>query len=424
MIFSALIFVAGIAFCSCELFPPSFEEYLKPIKSDPLFVNNVVPPGLNLTDSSTNYRPFRSYLKLTVPKLIEYHGYKAEIHHVTTKDGYILEIHRICGNEKFNSSRKYKPVVYLQHGILTSSIEWVLSGPGKGLGFLLADAGYDVWMGNSRGNTYSRNHKSLSPNYSDFWKFDWHQMGMYDLPASIDYVLSQTKRKKLIYVGFSQGTTSYFVMTSSRPEYNDKIEAMFALAPVAYCSHMYSPILKYLADYEFFLKPLFYLFLGFKGEFQPSNDFFRLFGSLLCHGASIFQPVCLNTFFLIVGYDWTEFDATLMPHILNHIPAGASIHQLTHFAQLISKGDFRQIDSGPKYDLQKISSKIFLYHSKNDWISSVSDVEKLSANLPNLQQRFLVSYDHFNHIDFLWSKHVKELLYDKVMKDMSQFVSG
>lgn len=46
-------------------------------------------------------------------------------------------------------------------------------GPDKGLGYLLADRGYDVWMGNARGNTYSRHHVKYNPDIDkkEFWNF-------------------------------------------------------------------------------------------------------------------------------------------------------------------------------------------------------------------------------------------------------------
>lgn len=79
--------------------------------------------------------------------------------------------------------------------------------------------------------------------------YSWHEIGTKDLPAMIDYVLGVTEQQNLYYIGFSQGTTVFFVLASEKPEYNDKIRLMIALSPVAYVSHMVSPGFKMLFEF-------------------------------------------------------------------------------------------------------------------------------------------------------------------------------
>lgn len=75
-----------------------------------------------------------------------------------------------------------------------------------------------------------------------FVHYSWHEMGMYDLPAVVDYILNATGETKLYYIGHSMGTTMFYVLLAEWPEYNSKVLAMFSLAPIAFLSHMTSPL--------------------------------------------------------------------------------------------------------------------------------------------------------------------------------------
>lgn len=282
------------------------------------------------------------------------------MHEVTTNDGYILQMHRISGGPK-SPPQKGKTPVLLMHGLLDSSATWVIMRPYHGLGekfqsthispfcvenrpdenllftiaYLLADQGYDVWMGNARGNTYSRRHVKFNPDgwrwqRKEFWSFSWHEIGVFDLPAMIDYVLAQSEKSKLHYIGHSQGTTAFFVMCSQRPEYNDKIIMMNALAPVAYAKHIKSPVVRaftpflYTLDVNFVVHFTYYSssislinslnsqklssLLG-AYELLPSCELFILGGKAACRDQAITQEMCENILFLIAGYSSDQLNA-------------------------------------------------------------------------------------------------------------------
>jgi predicted alpha/beta hydrolase len=72
------------------------------------------------------------------------------------------------------------------------------------IAYHLSEAGFDVWSGNARGNLYSKAHKTLLPNQKAFWDFSWHEIGYYDLPAMIDYILLHTQQQQINYIGHSQ----------------------------------------------------------------------------------------------------------------------------------------------------------------------------------------------------------------------------
>ena len=96
-------------------------------------------------------------------------------------------------------------------------MEWVFNKPEVAPAFVLSRAGYDVWLGNNRGNRFSNKHKTLDPKKQEYWEFDWEDMGLRDTPDTADYILGLTGQDKINYIGHSEGTTQVMAGASLNP---------------------------------------------------------------------------------------------------------------------------------------------------------------------------------------------------------------
>ena len=87
--------------------------------------------------------------------------------------------------------------------MMDSAERWAINYAEVSPAFVAARAGYDVWLGNSRGNIFSNSHINLDKNSALYWDFDWQEMGEYDLPATFDYITQTTGYEKIAYIGYS-----------------------------------------------------------------------------------------------------------------------------------------------------------------------------------------------------------------------------
>lgn len=173
-------------------------------------------------------------------------GLDAESFDVQTEDGYILTLWHVYDrmnrrrdpSEKRKQRRKY-PVLMIP-GLLQGAGSYCVNDEDS-LAFYLCKSGYDVWLGQNRCG-FQPWHSTLSPSDPRFWSWNIRHMGIYDLPALINHVLTTTSFPKLALVAHSQGTTETLVALSKDqcPDLGHKISIFCALAPAAYASTLIS----------------------------------------------------------------------------------------------------------------------------------------------------------------------------------------
>ncbi|XP_074604133.1 gastric triacylglycerol lipase-like [Brevipalpus obovatus] len=335
-------------------------------------------------------------------ELIESRGYIAQTHKVETSDSYILTVYRIVNKSKTGSPPQPRRPVVLQHGLLMSSDDFLIASPGGGmvkdnvtgemipssnLGFVLAAYGYDVWLPNIRGNRYSLEHKFIPSTDHRFWQFSYDEMIEYDTPAIIAYVLGVTKRKKLAWVGHSQGGLMIYGHLSQHPEQSVKIKPFIGLAPVTRVIKP-SMVVK-LISRLYFLGEAFFSARELLDFGSSTTDMMKS----ACE--TIGEGLCSNLYFMVMGVKPTNhMNLTRMPVFIAHMPAGTSIRDIYHYGQNVKSGTFRKYDFGfknlliyggftpPTYDLSKIPNRyIVLWSAPNDALSTPESIQFIRDSL-------------------------------------------
>ncbi|KAF2355466.1 AB-hydrolase lipase domain [Trinorchestia longiramus] len=362
-------------------------------------------------------------------------GYLFEEHFVTTSDGYILALHRIPGPRgMISASVSTRKPVLLMHGLFLSSISFLALGPAKSLGYLLADAGYDVWMGNFRGNTYSRNHTTLSPDSDpEFWEFSQDEMAQHDIPALVQHVLTSTGAGRLDYIGYSQGARTA-LMAATDPSLAQKINVMVVLASTGArtLSGTEATNSQLLGEAWRFLE-----LIG-KREIVSHNLGLVQLLSNLCTGMTFMRDICTDAVSAYSGQqiirdDLYQFRKEILPVILAHIFSGSSARQFSHQAQLangiLRKFDFRKsgnveyygTTASPEYNLNDVVCPVAVYWAVNDKRTPIQDVKRISKQIPNVVKVHQIESKSFNHLDFIFAEQATNLLYDHVIGLLDEY---
>lgn len=308
-----------------------------------------------------------------------------------------------------------------------SSEVWVaLTNEERCLPFQLVEKGYDVWLGNNRGNKYSKKSIRHSPGSNEFWDFSIDQFAFSDIPDTIEYILEVTKQPSLSYIGFSQGTAQAFATLAIHPLLNQKIDVFVALAPAMAPSGLRNRIVDSLM--------------------KASPDFlFLLFGRRsILSSTTMWQTILYPPIYVRIIdtalrtlFNWKCRNIARTQKLAGylHLYSFTSTKSVVHWFQIIRNKNFQFYDDeiyAPfsvtaserfykpvKYPTRNIKTPIVLLYGDSD---SLVDIGVMLKGLP--RSTVAQAIPTYEHLDFLWASDVDRQVFGYVFEALETYSRG
>jgi lysosomal acid lipase/cholesteryl ester hydrolase len=275
-------------------------------------------------------------------------------------------------------------------------------------------------VGNNRGNKYSHTHKNPKISKKDFFNFSYDEMALYDVPATLKFILAQTKVQKITWIGHSQGTSQFFAAAldkTTKDLVEAHVEKFIALAPIVFMNHLKSPMLSAITQADSLMSRTFDFFGIY--EFLPSACQERpKWGDWIFWGCKNgFEWICDG---IVPGFNTNSktdilFDDSKL--FWTHYLGGTSVKALIKYGQAIEmkaqkeflRFDHGAVENGIRYGTESAPSwgnlggfriPTALVGAERDEMGSQADVSNLVGALPVGMTSFhmMAGWDHFTFI--------------------------
>ena len=136
----------------------------------------------------------------------------------------------------------------------------------------------------------------------------WDEMGEYDIPACIEYMMEETGQKKVSYIGHSLGCSLFFIAMIQHPYLSRHIDVMMALGPASSIAHL-SGLMAWMAPawrWNWWNRNVSIRFQN--SAFFANQGVSHKLQQMFCDSTLLGTTLCRNYLFTIFGHNTDHFN--------------------------------------------------------------------------------------------------------------------